>query len=214
MTSTEDIVVVAGEPVAPVAAVPSGPLTVTVPPTAKGGDKIAVQMPDGQMMHVVVPASLTAGQPFQVQPGRERSARAQRARPIAVARTSTAQATTNAAVAANYRAGFNAAVAAGNPSGAVAAGLESVNVNVEVMEIARGYDEVPVLPLCSGGIYCNDLDPRVCVCAEQETVCERPWPLYRPVPNLATTGGRVIFIMMIVGPVFLFLLVVISRSFI
>ena len=56
MTSTEDVVVVAGEPVAPVAAVPSGPLTVTVPPTAKGGDKIAVQMPDGQMMHVVVPA--------------------------------------------------------------------------------------------------------------------------------------------------------------
>ena len=43
MTSTEDVVVVAGEPVAPVAAVPSGPLTVTVPPTAKGGDTIAVE---------------------------------------------------------------------------------------------------------------------------------------------------------------------------
>ena len=48
MTSTEDVVVVAGEPVAPVAAVPSGPLTVTVPPTAKGGDTIAVEMPGGQ----------------------------------------------------------------------------------------------------------------------------------------------------------------------
>ena len=48
MTSTEDVVVVAGEPVAPVAAVPSGPLTVTVPPTAKGGDTIAVERPGGQ----------------------------------------------------------------------------------------------------------------------------------------------------------------------
>ena len=54
MTSTEDVVVVAGEPVAPVAAVPSGSLTVTVPPTAKGGDIIAVEMPNGQKMNVVV----------------------------------------------------------------------------------------------------------------------------------------------------------------
>ena len=63
--------------------------------------------------------------------------------------------------------------------------------------------------MCSFGIYCNDLDPRVCVCAEQEPF--RVWP--RPVPNLARTGGKVIFIMMIVGPVFLFLLVVISNTF-
>ena len=67
MTSTEDVVVVAGEPMAPVAAVPSGPLTVTVPPTAKGGDTIAVQMPDGQSMNVVVPPGLSPGDPFQVQ---------------------------------------------------------------------------------------------------------------------------------------------------
>ena len=108
MTSTEDVVVVAGEPVAPVAAVPSGPLTVTVPPTAKGGDTIAVEMPDGQKMNVVVPAGLTAGQPFQVQPSQ---AKPRGARPIAVARTSTGQAATNAAVAANYAAGLAAAQA-------------------------------------------------------------------------------------------------------
>ena len=65
MTSTEDVVVVAGEPVAPVAAVPSGPLTVTVPPTAKGGDTIAVEMPNGQKMNVVVPAGLTAGRDWR-----------------------------------------------------------------------------------------------------------------------------------------------------
>ena len=34
----------------------TGPLTVTVPPTAKGGDTIAVEMPNGQKMNVVVPA--------------------------------------------------------------------------------------------------------------------------------------------------------------
>ena len=43
------------------------PLTVTVPPTAKGGDTIAVQMPDGQSMNVVVPPGLNPGDPFQVQ---------------------------------------------------------------------------------------------------------------------------------------------------
>ena len=108
MRTTEDVVVVASEPVAPVAAVPSGPLTVTVPPTAKGGDTIAVEMPDGQKMNVVVPAGLTAGQPFQVQPSQ---AKPRGARPIAVARTSTGQAATNAAVAANYAAGLAAAQA-------------------------------------------------------------------------------------------------------
>ena len=53
-------------PMAQTVAAPA-PLTVTVPPTAKGGDTIAVQMPDGQSMNVVVPPGLNPGDPFQVQ---------------------------------------------------------------------------------------------------------------------------------------------------
>ena len=86
-------------------------------------------------MNVVVPAGLTASQPFQVQPSQ---AKPRGARPIAVARTSTGQAATNAALAANYAAGFAAAQA---QQDAKVADVEFRNqVEEDVMGIALGID--------------------------------------------------------------------------